>query len=503
MTTDMASADSGADLASPRRRFASVLDRSWKMLIAGELRAARSGATMPAVHPGDTSVIAEIPSGDAADVDEAVSAAVAASEGWGRMPIVARAAALIALADKVEAVGEELAWIDTLDNGSPITVMRNDYRLAVEQMRYFAGLALQVRGETIPVSARDALDFTLREPFGVVGRLVPFNHPLMFAASRIAAPLVAGNCVVLKPSEQTSLSALRLGELAMDVLPAGVLSVVSGTGDTVGERIVTHPNVPRIAFTGSEAVGRRILAQAAGTSVKTVTLELGGKNPLIVFADADVPAAVEGALRGMNFRWQGQSCGSTSRLFVHRPLFDQFVDALSARMRALKVGDPLLESTDVGPLVSETHFRRVCTFIDQGRCDPYLELITGGAALGRPGYFVAPTLFVATGAPGGSLFAEEIFGPVLVAAPFDDYDEVIRLANSLPMGLTASVWTADLHTAMAAVRDIQAGYVWVNWSSEHIAGSPFGGVKNSGIGREESLEEVESYTQQKNVYIRF
>jgi betaine-aldehyde dehydrogenase len=503
MTTEMARTEGGADLTSPRRRLASIVDRPWKMLIAGELRAARSAATMPAVHPGDASVVAEVPSGDAADVDDAVSAAVAASRNWGRTPAAERATALNTLADQVEATGEELAWIDTLDNGSPIAVMRNDYRLAVEQLRYFAGLALQLRGETVPTSARDALDFTTRDPFGVVARLIPFNHPLMFAASRIAAPLVAGNCVVLKPSEQTSLSALRLGELAMDILPPGVLNVVTGTGDTVGERLVTHPDVPRIAFTGSEAVGRRILAQAAGTSVKTVTLELGGKNPLIVFSDADVPAAVEGALRGMNFRWQGQSCGSTSRLFVQRSLFPRFIEALSERMRALTVGDPLLESTDVGPLVSQAHFRRVCRFIDQGRSDPHLELITGGGPLDRPGYFVPPTLFAAAGGPHGPLFAEEIFGPVLVAAPFDDYDEAIRLANSLPLGLTASVWTTDLHTALASVRDIQAGYVWVNWSSEHIAGSSFGGVKNSGLGREESLEEIESYTQHKNVYIRF
>jgi betaine-aldehyde dehydrogenase len=479
-------------------------DRPWQMMIGGELLASRTGATMPVVHPGDESVIAQIPLGGAGDVDDAVSAAKAASGPWARTPITERAAAIAALAEAVLRHGEELAWIDTLDNGSPIAVMRNDYRMAVEQMRYFAGLALQLRGQTLPAPGPDALDFTLLDPFGVVGRLIPFNHPLMFAASRIAAPLLAGNCVVLKPSEETSLSALRLGELARPILPPGVLNVVTGTGEAVGEPLVAHQDVPRIAFTGSEAVGRRILAQAAASpAVKTVTLELGGKNPLIVFADADVPAAVDGALRGMNFRWQGQSCGSTSRLFVQRALYDLFVAELAGRMSSLKTGDPLLESTDVGPLVSLAHYERVLRFIDLGIKDPELELVTGGTADRRPGYFVPPTLFTAAGGPHGRLFTEEIFGPVLVAAPFDDYDQAIALANSLPVGLTASVWTTSLHTAMAAARDLQAGYLWINWSSEHIAGSLFGGVKNSGLGREESLEEIDSYTQHKNVYLKF
>jgi betaine-aldehyde dehydrogenase len=492
-----------AEIASLRSKVADYTDRTWQMLIGGELRPAGGGATLAAVHPCDGSVIARIPACGTGDVDDAVAAAVAAARAWARTPVTERAQTLNALADAVARHGEELAWIDTLDNGSPIAVMRNDYRMAVEQLRYVAGLALQLRGQTLPTAAHDSLDLTLRDPFGVVGRLIPFNHPLMFAASRIAAPLLAGNCVLLKPSEQTSLSALRLGELARDIVPPGVLNVVTGTGDVAGERLVTHPDVPRIAFTGSEAVGRRILARAAGTAVKTVTLELGGKNPLIVFADADVEAALDGALRGMNFRWQGQSCGSTSRLFVHRSLFDRFIADLAGRMRELRLGDPLLESTDVGPVVSQAHCHRVRGFIEQGLADPRLELVAGGQVVDRPGYFIPPTLFAAPDGPHGPLFAEEIFGPVLVAAPFDDYEQAIALANALPVGLTASVWTTSLHTAMAAARDIQTGYLWVNWSSEHVAGASFGGVKNSGLGREEGLEEIESYTQPKNVYIRF
>ena len=480
-----------------------IADHPWKMLIGGELRNARSGQSIPVVHPGDGTEVGQLPGGDASDVDDAVAAAKAAHAAWARTAAADRGHLLLALADAVERNGEELAWIDTVDNGSPIAVMRNDYVMAVEQLRYFAGLALQVRGETIPVSARDAIDFTLRDPFGVVARLVPFNHPLMFAASRIAAPLLAGNTVVLKPSEQTSLSALRLGELALDIFPPGVLNVVCGTGERVGDPLVAHPDVPRIAFTGSETVGRRILARAAETGIKTVTLELGGKNPMFVFADADLDAALDGAVRGMNFRWQGQSCGSTSRLFVQRGIYQRFIDGLAERMRSLTVGDPTLESTDVGPVVSLAQYDRVRRFIDAGLRDPALELVAGGDQLSGPGFFIPPTLFTAPAGPAGALFADEIFGPVLVAAPFDDYDEAIRHANSLPLGLTASVWTTDLHTALAAARDIQTGYLWVNWSSEHIPGSSFGGVKNSGIGREEGLEEIESYTQSKNVYIRF
>ncbi|HLK73006.1 MAG TPA: aldehyde dehydrogenase family protein [Streptosporangiaceae bacterium] len=359
-------------------KVAGYAERPWHMLIGGDLVTGRTGTTMPVIHPGDESVIAPIPLGDAADVDDAVAAARKAARPWARTPIAERAATLNALADLVLRHGEELAWLDTLDNGSPIAVMRNDYQMAADQLRYVAGLALQLRGQTLPAPRNDALDFTVRDPFGVVGRLIPFNHPLMFAASRIAAPLLAGNTVVLKPSEQTSLSALRLGELARPVVPKGVLNVVTGIGQTVGDALVAHPHVPRIAFTGSETTGRRIRARAAASpTIKTVTLELGGKNPLIVFPDADLPAAVDGALRGMNFRRQGQSCGSTSRLFVHRTRYKQFIADLAARMQDLKLGDPLDETTDVGPLVSKAHYERVRSFIEQGTTDPQLELVTG------------------------------------------------------------------------------------------------------------------------------
>ena len=274
---------------------------------------------------------------------------------------------------------------------------------------------------------------------------------------------------------------------------------------TVGERLVVHPDVPRIAFTGSVEVGRRIQQQAAASRVKSVTLELGGKNPIIVFDDADQDAALAGVVRGMNFTWQGQSCGSTSRLYVERSIWDKFIPRLAAEIDRMVVGDPQDEATDVGAIVSREQYESVLHYIDAGRTDPRVSLVAGGATFDGPGLFVRPTLFtIESGAEQGVAVAEEeIFGPVLVAVPFDDYEDAMSRANRLSLGLTASVWTTSLARAMSAAHDLETGYVWVNWSSAHIPGTPFGGVKDSGVGREESIDELYSYTQSKNVFIRF
>ena len=296
-------------------------------LVGGRRVAAASGDTFESVNPATGEVIARLPRCRAEDIDLAVRAATAAAPDWQATPAVERARLIGRLADAVVAHGEELAVLDVVDNGSPVREMRNDAHIAAAQLRYFAGVALQLRGDTIP-GEHGRLDYTLREPFGVVGRIIPFNHPLMFAAGRSAAPLVAGNTAVLKPSEHTSLSALRLGELAGEILPPGVLNVVTGFGGEAGDALVVHPGVRRLAFTGSAAIGRSIQRRAATHVVKSVSLELGGKNPIVVFPDADVEAAVDGALRGMNFTWQGQSCGSTSRLLVHSLLHREFVDRL-------------------------------------------------------------------------------------------------------------------------------------------------------------------------------
>lgn len=473
------------------------------MLIGGERCGAASGETLEARDPASGELLGRFPRGDSRDVGRAVDAAAAAFPAWRAMPATERAACLLALADRVQEHAEELAAIDVADNGSPIKEMRNDAGIAVAQMRYFAGLALQLRGETIP-TGHDRVNYTLREPFGVVGRIIPFNHPLMFAASKIAAPLVAGNTVVLKPSEHTSLSALRLAEMIEESFPAGVVNVVTGLGAEAGDALVAHPAVRRLAFIGSVEIGLSIQRRAAESVVKAVTLELGGKNPIAIFPDADLDAAVDGAVRGMNFTWQGQSCGSTSRLLVHHSLHDEFVERLAARLEAMRSGPPADESTDTGAIVHERQFEKVMSYLELGRQEGARVVAGGGkvAIEGMADRFVRPTLFEGV-RPDSRLAQEEIFGPVLTAIPFRDYEEAVAIANSVSYGLTASVFTGDLGVAHSFARDVEAGYVWVNDSSRHFLGAPYGGVKNSGVGREEGIEELGSYAEPKNVNVRF
>jgi acyl-CoA reductase-like NAD-dependent aldehyde dehydrogenase len=397
-----------------------------------------------------------------------------------------------------------LAGLDVADNGSPIREMSKDIKVASAQMRYFAGLVFQVRGDTVPTSF-DRLNYTLREPYGVVGRIIPFNHPLMFAASKIAAPLATGNTVVLKPSEHTSLSALRLAELADDLLPPGVLNVVTGYGASAGDALVRSEGVRRLAFIGSATTGRAIVATAAAVQLKRVTLELGGKNPLVIFPDADLDLAVDAAVRGMNFTWQGQSCGSTSRLLVHASIYQSFVEQLAERIGSLASGDPTDYATDTGAIVSAPQLDKVLSYVKIGT-DEGARLVVGGDRAGANGLaagnFVRPTLFTDVD-PGSRLAQEEIFGPILAAMPFADYDDALRIANGVRYGLTASVFTRDLGLAMRFARDVEAGYVWVNDVSRHSPGASFGGVKDSGLGREEDIEELISYTESKNVHVRF
>ncbi|MEZ5075919.1 MAG: aldehyde dehydrogenase family protein [Solirubrobacterales bacterium] len=473
------------------------------MLIGGERQGAATGETLEAVNPATGEVLGRFPRGQAEDVDRAVRAAADAFPGWKATTATDRAACLNRLADLVLESSDELAALDVADNGSPVKEMRNDAHIAVAQMRYFAGLALQLRGETIP-TGHDRLNYTLREPFGVVGRIIPFNHPLMFAASKIAAPLIAGNTVVLKPSEHTSLSALRLAELIVEAFPPGVVNVVTGLGAEAGDALVAHPLVRRLAFIGSVAIGLSIQRRAAESVVKAVTLELGGKNPIAIFPDADLEAAVDGALRGMNFTWQGQSCGSTSRLLVHRSLHGQFVELLAARLEGLRSGPPGEEDTDTGAIVHQAQYEKVVSYLALGREEGARVVVGGGpvAVEGHREAFIRPTLFDEV-RPGSRLAQEEIFGPVLAVLPFRDYAEAIEIANSVSYGLTASVFTDDLAIAHRFARDVEAGYVWVNDSSRHFLGAPYGGVKNSGVGREEGIEEMQSYAEPKNVNVRF
>lgn len=470
----------------------------------GELRTAANGALIDAINPATGECIGRFPRCDKADVDVAVAHAREAFLPWRESHPRDRAACLLDLADRVEADRERLLLLDVRDNGSPIREMAIDIDIGVSQLRYFAGLAYELRGDTVP-TGHDRINLTVRQPFGVCAQLIPFNHPLMFALKTIGAPLVAGNAVIVKPSEHTSLSALALSEHIRAAFPPGVLSIISGLGSEAGDALVSHPDVPRIHFIGGDVTGRRIQARAADAAVKSVTLELGGKNPLLIWPDADVDAALNGAMRGMRFNFQGQACGSTSRLLLPRGMRNDFLAALAARMDALRSGMPEDPATDIGSLVSRPQMDKVLSYIADGRKDGGRVLaggdqVTHGALAN--GLFVRPTL-ISDVAPGCRLLHEEVFGPVLAAIEYDGYDEAIRIANNTRYGLTASIYTNDLVVAHRFARDVNAGYVWVNDNQTHFVGAPYGGNRDSGIGREEDASELASYTTLKNINIRF
>ena len=470
------------------------------MHIGGGWVDAAAGGRIEAVDPTSEEPIATVPDGDAEDVAAAVTAARGASAAWRDLGWARRAALLRELAARVEAEAEQLARLDVRDAGLPLAGMRGDVAGAVAEIRYYAGIAPETRGSTAPPSP-DTLSYTVREPYGVVARIVPFNHPFKFAAGKVGAPLAAGNAVVLKPGEQSSLSALEFARIAADVLPPGVLNVVTGRGATAGAALVAHPDVHRVAFTGSVPSGRAVLRGAAD-AIKHVTLELGGKNPIIVFPDVDVARAARAAVAGMNIaRCTGQSCGSTSRLFVHADIADHFLEALVARLSELRLGDPMEERTEVGPLAFRSHYERVLGHLDTARREGATVAHGGRRPAGYPrGFFVEPT--VLTGLEDGmTVVREEVFGPVMAVLTWRDVDEVIRRANATPLGLTANVWTRDLNAAHRTAAALEAGYVYVNGTGRRPTGTPFGGWKSSGLGKENSLEELVSYTREKTVTV--
>lgn len=458
-----------------------------------------SGAVRSITSPSSGQRLASIRDSGPGDLDAAVSAGADAQPAWRRAGPGARAAVLRDIAARLRENAEELALIDALDSGNPIKGMRFDVSLGATLVDYFAGIATEAKGETIP--QRDGrMTYVAREPLGVVARLVAFNHPLLFAAAKMAAPLAAGNAVILKPSEETPLSALRMAELIADILPKGILSVVTGGGD-LGAGICAHPGIAAVSLIGSVGTGKAVLRGGADT-LKRTQLELGGKNALVICPDADVDAAIEGAVKGMNLGWTaGQSCGSTSRVLVHESLHDRVVEGIARAFEAVRLGDPCDEATEMGCLSTAGQYRKVTEFIEQAVADG-ATLSAGGAPTGvsADGFFVRPTLVTGL-TPAMRIAREEVFGPVLSVLGWRDEDEMIDIVNGLDVGLTASVWTRDLDTAMRLTDRIQAGYVWVNDSSDHYLGAPFGGVKSSGIGREECLEELLAYTEQKTVTI--
>jgi acyl-CoA reductase-like NAD-dependent aldehyde dehydrogenase len=469
------------------------------MLVGDRFAASGSGEWMTTLDPSTAEPIAAVPIATRDDVSRAVQSGLQAQRDWATWQPLERAEALHALAARVRESASELCRIDSEDCGIPIRAMEAEVRTGASYLDYFAGLVLELKGQTIPATVGN-LHYTLREPFGVVGRIIPYNHPVMFACEKIAAPLAAGNAVVLKPAEQTPLSALRLAALALEVLPAGLLSVLTGDGQKTGAAIVGHPAIQRLAFTGSVTTGQEVL-RASAASLKEVSLELGGKNPMIVFPDASVEAAAEAAVMGMNFQISaGQSCGSNSRIFVHRDLYEPFLERFLARVRTIRLGPAVDPRTEMGPLITDAHRHRVRRYIRSG-IEEGARLLSGGLVPeDRAGFFVEPTVFDQV-RPGMRIAEEEIFGPVATLFVWERVDEMLRLANGVRYGLTANVWTSDLRQGHRIAAALEAGYVWVNGNGRHYVGTPFGGYKASGIGREESIDELFSYTRLKTVNV--
>jgi aldehyde dehydrogenase (NAD+)/phenylacetaldehyde dehydrogenase len=470
-----------------------------QLLIAGERHAAADGRTFETVDPATGRPITTVAQAGAEDVDRAVKAARQAFDEWSRTTGAERARLINRLADAIEQHADELAELEALDNGKPVKLAKLvDVASAAAYFRHFAGWPERITGDVVPVHQPGMLCYTRKEPVGVCGQIIPWNFPLLMAAWKLAPALAAGCATVLKPAEQTPLTALRLGELALEVgIPPGVINVVTGDGES-GAALVDHPGIDKVAFTGSTEVGREIGAKA-GRALKRVTLELGGKSPNIILPDADMDTAIKGSFQAIYFN-TGQACNAGSRLFVHKQQFDDVISALSERAAKTQLGPGLDPSTQLGPVVSAEQRERVLSYIEAGR-EQGAELIAGGSATGDGGYFVEPTLFTATD-DSIKIAREEIFGPVLVALPYESLEEVAARANDTDYGLAAGVWTSSLSTAHQLAALLKAGSVYINCWGEVDAGVPFGGYKTSGIGREHGREGLEAYLETKAVWTK-
>ncbi len=473
-----------------------------QLLIDGEWRDASDGKTQPVVNPATEEVIAEVASATAEDVDAAVRAARAALEGpWGKMSARERGRLVYKLGERLMAQADDMARLETLHNGKPITESRHvEIPMAAECLQYFAGWADKVHGETVPVKGGQ-LVYTLREPVGVVAAIVPWNFPLLIAVWKVAPALAMGNTVILKPASQTPLTALALGEMATELgFPAGVLNVITGSGSTTGQAIVDHPGINKIAFTGDTSTGKGIMRSAADT-LKHITLELGGKSPNIVFADADLDAAVRGATMGI-FYGKGEVCAAGSRLLVEASIKDEFLTKVAERTKKMVAGDPMNPKTRFGAISSKTQLERVLQYVETAKNEG-ATLLAGGERVDigtGKGYFMQPTVF-GNVTVDMTIAKEEIFGPVLAAIEFADVDDAIEKANASIYGLASGVWTSDIKKAHYVASKLKAGTVWINTYNVYDTAAAFGGYKQSGFGREMSMHALEYYTQVKTVWV--